>query len=63
MARKSKTPARRQAPVAEVEAVEEVGGGMGIDEGLILTTTLLLIGAIVLVYLALQGAYPAAEGA
>ena len=58
MARKTNTPSRRQAPVAEVEAVEEVGGGIGIDEGIILTTFLLLAGAIVLVYLAL-GAYPA----
>lgn len=50
MARKQET-----APAAEVEVVET--GGLGIDEGIVITTTVILIGAIVLVYLALQG-YP-----
>jgi hypothetical protein len=54
------TTVRRTTAVsaAEPEAVEAVGGGIGIDEGIVLTTFLLLVGAIVLVYLAL-GAYPA----
>jgi hypothetical protein len=41
--------------VAEAEVVEEVAeGGMGIDDGIVLTTTVLLIGAVVLVYLSYQ---------
>lgn len=40
------------APVADVEIVEKPG--MGIDEGVVLATFFLLIGAVVLVYLANQ---------
>lgn len=57
MARKNKNDKGNSsaAPVAEAEAVEEVAeGGMGIDDGIVLTTTVLLIGAVVLVYLSYQ---------
>lgn len=37
--------------------IEEVKGGLGIDDGIVLTTTLLLGLAVVLAYLALGG-YP-----
>lgn len=50
--------ARKQeaaAPAAEVEAVQT--GGLAIDEGIAIATFLVLLGAIVLVYLALQN-YP-----
>ena len=40
------------APAAELEQVE--GGGLGIDEGIVLGTFFLLLGAIVLVYFATQ---------
>lgn len=49
MARKTKQEA---APAPELEQVE--GGGLGIDEGIILGTFFLLIGAIVLVHFASQ---------
>jgi hypothetical protein len=51
MARKTQ-PA---APVADVEAVKT--GGLGIDEGIVLATFFILLGAVVLVVLATQG-YP-----
>ena len=45
---------RPAAPV-EADVIEEVNkGGMGIDEGIILTSTLLFLGATVLAYLATQ---------
>lgn len=47
--------ARKQeaaAAAVEVEAVET--GGLGIDEGIVIATFLVLIGAIVVVYFALQ---------
>ena len=47
--------AAEAAPAAEADAEE---GGMGIDDGIVLTTSLLLAGACVLVYFAL-GSYPA----
>jgi len=48
MARKQK---EAEAPVEP--ALEQVeSGGLGIDEGIILSTFILLIGAIVLVYIA-----------
>jgi hypothetical protein len=47
MARNTKEAA---APVAELEQVET--GGMGIDEGIVIGTFLLLVTAIVLVYFA-----------
>lgn len=44
------------AEVVEAVEVEEVKeGGMGIDDGLVLTTTLLLGLAIALIFLASQG--------
>ncbi len=46
MARKNKADAA--APEAVIEQVEKPG--MGIDEGIILATFFLLIGAIILVY-------------
>lgn len=36
-------------------AVEESEGGLTLDDGIVLSTTLALIGAIVLVYFAVQG--------
>jgi len=47
------------APVAELEQVQS--GGMGIDEGIVLATFFLLVGAIVLVYVASK-AYPPLTG-
>ncbi|GAB4144431.1 MAG: hypothetical protein Fur0037_12200 [Planctomycetota bacterium] len=41
-----------EAPAAEVEVVET--GGLAIDEGIAIATFVALIGAITLVYLALQ---------
>ena len=55
MARKSK-----QAPAAELELEQVETGGMGIDEGIVLTTFFLLIGAIVLVYMAAEAYAPVA---
>ena len=53
--------ARRQTTtavaVAEEVEVEEVKSGPGIDEGIVLTTTLLLLAAVVLAYFAV-GKYP-----
>lgn len=51
MARKNKNE-EAVAPEAALEQVE--GGGMGIDEGIVLATFFLLIGSVVLVYLANQ---------
>lgn len=53
--------ARKQeaAPVAEVEAVQT--GGLAIDEGIAIATFVVLVGAIVLVYLALQNYPPLAQ--
>jgi hypothetical protein len=54
MARKT-----RMQPAGQAEVLEEVEtGGIGIDEGIVLATFLLLIGALVLVIVANQG-YPA----
>jgi len=50
-----KAPKRKAEPVAAEPVLEEVdSGGMGIDEGIVITTTLILIGAIFLIYSALQ---------
>jgi hypothetical protein len=54
--RAAKTAAAAAAPTAEVEAVGKPG--LGIDEGIVLSTFFLLIGAIVLVYLANQKYLP-----
>lgn len=43
---------RSSAPAADIEVVEKPG--LGIDEGVVLLTFFLLIGAIVLVYMANQ---------
>ncbi|HLQ37064.1 MAG TPA: hypothetical protein VK348_04645 [Planctomycetota bacterium] len=49
---------KKVVPVEVVEGVEVVEtGGMGIDEGIVLTTFLVLLVAIVIVIYALQG-YP-----
>jgi hypothetical protein len=53
---KQETPARRGRAEAEV-AAEEKTGGLGIDDGIILTTFLLLAGALTIVVVALD-AYP-----
>lgn len=62
MARKAKAakePKARRGR-AEAEAVEQPSeGGMGFDDGIILTTFLLLAGALALVVMALD-AYPKA---
>lgn len=55
MARKTQAPARGAAAEPVLEAVQT--GGLGIDEGVILCTTLALLAAVVLVYMAL-GRYP-----
>ena len=53
MARKSGRSSRRSAPQpADELALEEVGGGMGIEAAIVITTSLFLLGAIVLVMLA-----------
>ena len=46
--RKARSKSTRSAPVAEIEVVEE-GGGMGIDDGIALVTTLVLMAAVLLV--------------
>lgn len=43
---------RKSGPVADVEIVDKPG--MGIDEGIVLTTFLLLVAACVFVYMANQ---------
>lgn len=63
--RKKKEPKSRRAaaaPAVEAEAVEEVSGGMGLDDGIVIATTLLLVGALALVIVAAQ-AYPTSPGA
>ena len=58
MAAKRQRSGSRRAAAPEPEVIEEVeSGGMGLDDGIVLTTTILLIGSIVLVWLALGG-YP-----
>ncbi len=42
------------AAAAAPEVVEEVDTGMSIDQGIVLTTTVLMIGAVVLVAMAYQ---------
>ena len=57
MARKSNRKAKAAAaPVADVEAVSKPG--LGIDEGIVLTTFFILIGAIACVWVA-NGHYTA----
>jgi len=56
MAKKAAKTAAAAAPTAEVEVVGKPG--LGIDEGVVLSTFFLLIGAIVLVYLANQKYLP-----
>ena len=43
---------KQPEPVQEVELEQVEGGGLGIDEGIMIATFVLLIGAIVLVYFA-----------
>ena len=50
MARKSKRRGANAAPAAEVESIDK--GGMGIDDGIVLFTSILLICAIVCVVMA-----------
>ena len=52
MARKDKKAVVTEVEAVEVEEVTE--GGMGLDDGLVLTTSLLLVLAIVLIFLATQ---------
>ena len=53
-----KNPPKKAAPAAPVAELEQVKtGGMGIDEGIILATFLLLVTALALVLVAKQ-AYP-----
>lgn len=61
--KKEPKPRRRAAePAVEAEAIEEVSGGMGFDDGIVIATTLLLVGALALVIIAAQ-AYPTSPGA
>jgi hypothetical protein len=55
MARKTTPKAAEPAPAAELEQVET--GGMGIDEGIVIATFLMLVVAIAFVLVARQ-AYP-----
>lgn len=47
---------KNPAPAPEVEVVEKPG--LGIDDGIILTTFLVLAAAIALVVMAINSAYP-----
>ena len=49
---------RAEVRTVEPEEIEEVKDGMGVEDDIVLTTTILLVGAIVLAVIA-QGAYPA----
>lgn len=60
MARRSKQAAD---PAPEVALEEVETGGMGLDDGIVLTTFLLLVGAIVLVYMAGEAYAPMAGSA
>ena len=54
MAKNTKKP--KEAEIVEAVEVEEVKeGGMGIDDGLVLTTSLMLAVAIALIFFASQG--------
>jgi hypothetical protein len=53
-ARKPDRRARATAAPQEVVVEETEAGGLGIDDGIVLTTALLLIGALVLAYMALS---------
>jgi len=56
MARKDNKKSKEPVVAAEAVEVEEVvEGGMGIDDGLVLTTTLLIGVAIALMFFAGQG--------
>lgn len=58
MARKTKTTTTTTTTRRSVEpaaADEQEKAGMGLDDGVVLTTTIALLGAIALVYFALQG--------
>jgi hypothetical protein len=51
--------ARKQTVVVEPEVVVEAErGGLGIDEGIVLTTFFFLLGAVILVYYANQTYLP-----
>ncbi|MAE27654.1 MAG: hypothetical protein QF724_01940 [Planctomycetota bacterium] len=47
-ARQARSKSTRSKPAAEVEVVEE-GGGMGIDDGIAIITTIVLLVAVLLV--------------
>jgi hypothetical protein len=59
MARKPQA-ARKKAVVTEVQVVEESEGrgGLGLDDGVVLTTTLALIAALVMIIMQLNKHYP-----
>lgn len=63
MARKntaeSRAPRAKKTEVRTIDAdgVEEVKGGIGFEDGIVLTTFLMLLASVVLVYMAL-GRYP-----
>lgn len=60
MARKSRVTPRARTEPEPVEIVEEESGStFGIDEGIVLSTTLFLLAAIVLVISALASQYDA----
>jgi hypothetical protein len=56
MAKKAAKPA--PAPVVDSEVEVVTKPGLGIDEGIVLTTFFLLVAAIVLVFLANKNQYP-----
>jgi hypothetical protein len=53
-ARKPDRRARVTAAAQEAVVEEEETGGLGIEDGIVLTTAALLVGALVLAYLALS---------
>ncbi|MFT7667397.1 MAG: hypothetical protein ACI8X5_000076 [Planctomycetota bacterium] len=58
--RQSKAKSRKPAPVAEVEVVEE-SGGLTIDDGIPIVTTILLLAGILLVDYVLGTQYDAGK--
>lgn len=59
MARKKESAPAKKAEVRtmDAEGVEQVKGGLSFDDGIVLTTFVLLLGSVVLLFMAL-GRYP-----
>ena len=52
----TRTPRKAAPKVTEVKEMEDVGGGMTLDDGIVISTSVALVFAVVLVYLA-NGVY------